>query len=285
MNEFEKQVNEAIDRALEEDLGKGDITTDALIDKELTGNAGFLIKADGILAGIEIARQVFLKIEPAIKMEIRVTDGSPVKTGDIVAVVSSGLGAILKGERIALNFLQRLSGIATETSRFVNAVRDLPVKILDTRKTTPGLRFLEKYAVSMGGGQNHRMNLADGILIKDNHLAALYGRGLNLIQIVAKARKSAPANLPVEVETQTLDEVKMAVASGADIIMLDNMSLDMMRQAVRIINGRARVEASGGVNINTVREIAGTGVDYISIGSLTHSIKSLDISLEFDSKK
>jgi nicotinate-nucleotide pyrophosphorylase (carboxylating) len=282
MKELEKQFDEIISRALEEDLGQGgDVTTDALINDEWQGKADFLIKGEGILAGIEIARRVFLKVDNEVDVRIMVQDGNKIKPGDIVASVSGKLASILKSERTSLNFLQRLSGIASETARYVAAVQGLPVKILDTRKTTPGLRYLEKYAVKVGGGQNHRMNLGDGILIKDNHLEALYGHGASLKEAVLKARRNSPKELRGEVETKTIEEVIQAVEAGADIIMLDHLSADMMRQAVKIIKGRALVEASGNINMNNVRIVAETGVDFISVGALTHSVKSLDISLEF----
>jgi len=282
VEELEKQIDEAISRALEEDSSQGgDVTTDALISNEWQGKAEFLIKDEGVLAGIEIARRVFLKVDAEVDIKIIVQDGNRIKSGDIVASVSGRLASILKSERVSLNFLQRLSGIASETARYVAAVEGLPVKILDTRKTTPGLRYLEKYAVKMGGGQNHRMNLGDGILIKDNHLEALYSHGFGLKEAVEKARRNSPKELRVEVETKTIEEVTQAVEAGADIIMLDNMSVDMMRQAVRLIKGRALVEASGNITLNNVRIVAETGVDFISVGALTHSVKSLDISLEF----
>jgi nicotinate-nucleotide pyrophosphorylase (carboxylating) len=281
---LEEQIEEIIGRALAEDLGQGDITTDLLISADRQGSAGFLVKADGILAGIEIARQVFFKVDAGTALKIFIPDGSAIKPGDIVASVHGKLAGILKAERTALNFLQRLSGIATETARYVAAVKGLPVKILDTRKTTPGLRYLEKYAVRMGGGQNHRMNLSDGILIKDNHLETLYKQELSLKEVVLKTKQHAPAGMKIEVETKTLDEVGQAAEAGAGIIMLDNMSLEMMRQAVKLINGRAKIEASGNITLNNVRAVAETGVDFISIGALTHSVKALDISLEFEDK-
>jgi len=284
MDALEKQIEETIDRALEEDLGRGDVTTDALIESTMQGNADFLVKAEGVLAGIDVARRVFQKIDSGIEMRVLIADGSPIKPGDIAASLRGRLASILKGERTALNFLQRLSGIASMTAQYVSAVRGLPVKILDTRKTTPGLRLLEKYAVKTGRGQNHRLNLADGILIKDNHLEALYHQGLNLKDAVFRARQNSPVNLRVEVETKTIEEVAQAIDAGADIIMLDNMSTDMMTQAVRIINHRAQVEASGNITLDNVRQVAETGVDFISVGSLTHSVKALDISLEFEKK-
>jgi nicotinate-nucleotide pyrophosphorylase (carboxylating) len=278
---FQEQVKNNLKLALAEDLSGGDITTDSLISQELLGKASFLIKADGFLAGMDIARQVFLEVDPATRMRIMVRDGRSVKKGDIVAAVSGKLASILKAERTALNFLQRLSGIATATALYVDAVKGLPVKILDTRKTTPGLRLLEKYAVRMGGGQNHRLGLSDSILIKDNHLEALRKQGLNIQDAVFRARRQHP-EAKVEVETKTLEEAELAAAAGADWIMLDNMELRTMKKAVKIISGRAKIEASGNITLDNVRSVAETGVDFISVGANTHSVKALDISLEFE---
>jgi nicotinate-nucleotide pyrophosphorylase (carboxylating) len=281
MTAIDKQIEEIINRALSEDLGGGDITTDALVDPKIMGKADFLVKTEGVLAGIGVAGKVFKTVDPSVEMKVLIGDGSRIRPGDIVAAVSGPLASILKAERTSLNFLQRMSGIATAAAQYVAAVGGTGVKILDTRKTAPGLRLLDKYAVKAGGGQNHRLNLSDGILIKDNHLEAAYKQGLTLAETVEKARRNAPARLKVEVETKTLDEVKEAISAKADIIMLDNMSPDLMREAVKIIAHKALVEASGNVNLNTVRAIAETGVDFISVGALTHSVKALDISLEF----
>ena len=281
MREFDNITEAVVDLALEEDLGRGDCTTDALIPDVIKGQADFLVKTAGVLAGIEVAQRVFHKVDPDIEMRILISDGSRIKPGDIIATVNGSLASILKGERTALNFLQRMSGIASLTAQYVAAVSGLPVKILDTRKTIPGLRLLDKYAVKMGGGQNHRLDLSDGILIKDNHLAAVYNRGLTLKDTILIARRNSLADLKVEVETKTLSEVEQALAAGADIIMLDNMGISLLRQAVQLINGRAGIEASGNVNLGNVRSVAATGVDYISVGALTHSVMALDISLEF----
>jgi nicotinate-nucleotide pyrophosphorylase (carboxylating) len=282
MTDLSKQIEEAIDRALAEDLSGGDITTDVLISEDKQGRASFLVKDNGILAGIDIAGQVLRKVDEGIDFKVFILDGSNIKRGDIVAVVNGRLAGILKAERTALNFLQRLSGIATETSHYVAAVEGLPVTILDTRKTTPGLRYLEKYAVRMGGGRNHRKNLSDAVLIKDNHLEALHNDGIGLKEAVLKIRQQAPKGMQIEVETKTLEEVSQAIEAGAGIIMLDNMDLETMRRAVRIINGRSKIEASGNITLKNVRLVAETGVDFISIGALTHSVKALDISLEFE---
>jgi nicotinate-nucleotide pyrophosphorylase (carboxylating) len=282
-------IDHLIDLALEEDIGTGDsspflapgdVTTQILIPPALKTRAIFLAKSEGILAGIEVARHVFLKLDPEMKFKTLIEDGSLLKKGDIIAEIRGKAHAILTGERTALNFLQRLSGIATQTSQFVARVRDLPVVIIDTRKTTPGYRLLEKYAVRMGGGHNHRLNLSDGILIKDNHLALLRAKGKTLKEVVSQAKKKAPKDLMVEVETTNLKEVREAVSAGADIIMFDNMSPAMMRRAVKLLPSDIKSEASGGVNLETVRAIAETGADFISIGALTHSSKALDISLE-----
>ncbi len=281
MSSSKPQIEEIVERALAEDLGKGDVTTGALIPGDQQGNGFVLAKEKGILAGIGAARQVFHQVDPELEVEILLEDGARLKPGSKVAKVSGSIASILKAERVALNFLQRLSGIASETNRYVAKVEGLPVRIMDTRKTTPGLRSLEKYAVRVGGGENHRMNLGDGILIKDNHLVALRSQGLNIKEIIAKARQNAPQRLQVEVEVRTISEALEAVKAGANIVMLDNMNLEDMRKTVKSIQGSALIEASGGIALDNVRAVAETGVDFISIGALTHSTKALDISLEF----
>jgi nicotinate-nucleotide pyrophosphorylase (carboxylating) len=282
MSSSKSQIEEIIDRALAEDLGEGDVTTEALIPSNQQGTGFIVANKEGILAGTGAAKQVFHRVDPELKMEILLEDGARVKPGGKVAKASGSIASILKAERVALNFLQRLSGIASETNRYVAKVEGLPVRIMDTRKTTPGLRSLEKYAVRVGGGENHRMNLGDGILIKDNHLAALRSQGLNIKEIVAKARQNTPQQLQVEVEVGTVSEALEAVEAGADIVMLDNMNLEDMRKAVKSIHGRALIEASGGITLDNVRAVAETGVDFISIGALTHSARALDISLELE---
>jgi len=282
MQLIEAQIEEIIDRALAEDLGWGDITTEALISSDQQGIASIVAKEQGILAGIDVAKTVFRRVDPELKMAVLLEDGAKVDSGSIITKVEGKVASILKAERVALNFLQRLSGIASETNRYVEAVKELPVQITDTRKTTPGLRLLEKYAVRVGGGENHRMNLGDGILIKDNHLAALRSLGLNLKEIIAKARQNASQRLKVEVEARTVREALEAAEAGADIVMLDNMSLEDIRQAVKMIRGRVLIEASGGVTLDKVRDVAKTGVDFISVGALTHSARALDISLKLE---
>jgi nicotinate-nucleotide pyrophosphorylase (carboxylating) len=284
MSSNKLHIEEIIDRALAEDLGKGDVTTEALISGDKQGTGFIVAKKEGILAGTGAAKQVFHRVDPELKVEILLEDGVRVKPGSKVAGVSGSIASILKAERTALNFLQRLSGIASETNRYVEAVKGLPVRIMDTRKTTPGLRSLEKHAVKAGGGENHRMSLGDGILIKDNHLAALLSQGLNIKEIIAKARQNSPQRLPVEVEVGTVSEALEAVEAGANIVMLDNMSLEDMRKAVKSIYGRALIEASGGITLGNVRAVAETGVDFISIGALTHSAMALDIGLELEAQ-
>lgn len=278
----EEQLDGIIGRALAEDIGPGDITTEILIPRDLHGQAFLMIKARGILAGGEIARRVFHRVDSSLRVELLIADGSKVKSGDKVATISGKVAGILEAERVALNFLQRLSGIASETARYVAKTRGLAVKVTDTRKTTPGLRLLEKYAVRMGGGHNHRIHLGDGILIKDNHLAALRALGCSLKDAVAEAKRKARPGLPVEVEVTTVEEALAAVEAGADIVMLDNMTTDEMRRAVSLMPPHVKTEASGSVTLANIRTVAMTGVDIISVGALTHSPKALDISLELE---
>lgn len=278
----EEQVDKIIESALAEDISHGDITSQVLIPGGLRGKASLLAKAEGVLAGIDIAGRVFYKVDPSLKFEVLIRDGTMIKPGDIMGRISGSVASILKAERVSLNFLQRLSGIASQTARYVAEVKGLDVYITDTRKTTPGLRLLEKYAVLTGGGRNHRFHLGDGILIKDNHLAALRALGMSLKEIVLKAKRNAPRGLEVEVEVNTFEEALEAADAGADIIMLDNMRPDEMRRVTGRIAGRARIEASGGITLDNVRAAAATGVNLISIGTLTHSSKALDISLELE---
>ena len=231
---------------------------------------------------MDIALAVFSRVDPRLRMEALVEDGTVLAPGDSIARVEGSAASILRAERPALNFLQRMSGIATDTARYMKAVEGLTSRIVDTRKTAPGLRYLDKYAVTAGGGANHRLNLADGILIKDNHIAALRSRGLSLKEVVALALERASHTIKVEVEVTNLEELQEALEAGAHVIMLDNMTLNQMREAVEMVNGRAVIEASGGINLETVRAVAETGVDLISIGSLTHSVKALDISLDLE---
>ncbi|MDP2932094.1 MAG: carboxylating nicotinate-nucleotide diphosphorylase, partial [Chloroflexota bacterium] len=229
-----------------------------------------------------VARSVFLKTDPSLKVKILIKDGSRVKPGDIIGTISGRVAGILKAERTALNFLQRLSGVATITAQYVAETRGYPTTIIETRKTTPGLRWLEKYAVRMGGGKNHRFNLGDMVLVKDNHIAALRARGMSLKDIVAKAKEGTPYGMKLEVEITAVDQAPEVVAGGADIIMLDNMSAAQMRQVVDSIPKHVKTEASGGITLENIRAVAGAGVDFISVGALTHSTKALNISVELE---
>jgi len=271
-----------IEMALAEDVGRGDVTSETLIPCDLQGKAYMLVKEEGVIAGTTVAEKVFKTVDPDLVIKVQIQDGTAVKFGDIPLLISGTVRSILKAERVSLNFIQRMSGIASTTARYVSRVRDLGVDIADTRKTTPGLRLLEKYAVRMGGGRNHRLDLNDAILIKDNHIAALRALGMSYKEIVGKAQQGAPPELKVEAEARTIQEAIDAVEAGADIVMLDNMPAMEMTRAVELIAGRAEVEASGGVNLENVRAAAETGVDFISVGSLTHSYEALDISLELE---
>jgi nicotinate-nucleotide pyrophosphorylase (carboxylating) len=270
-------MDEIIRRVLKEDMPMGDITTDNLIEKDLVSRGHIIAKDRGIIAGLDMAERVFKVLDNSVKFKRLVRDGDKVNRGDVIAEVEGNTRALLKGERTALDFLQRLSGIATKTGEFCEKVREFPVKISDTRKTTPGLRLLEKYAVRIGGGHNHRFSLSDGVLIKDNHIKAAG----SIKKAIELSRQKIPHTIKIEVETENLEQVREALECGADIIMLDNMSMDMMKEAVKIIDKKALVEASGNVDLEKVYEIASIGADIISVGGLTHSAKALDMSLKF----
>ena len=271
------QVEQIITLALNEDIGTGDITTLSTIPADKTATGRFVAKEDMIICGIDLAAHIFGRVDPSIKLKANFKDGDAVKKGDVIAVVSGNAQNVLTGERTALNFMQRLTGIATRTHASVAEVAGTNAKITDTRKTTPGLRVLEKYAVRIGGGTNHRFNLADGVLIKDNHIAVSGG----IQNAVKNARAVIPHTLKIEVEVETKQQLAEALDAGADIIMLDNMSNDLMRECVGIVAGRALVEASGNMGEKSLREVAETGVDIISVGALTHTVKAADISLKF----
>jgi len=271
-----------ISAALAEDLGWGDITTDYLIPSSTSARAHALVKQEGVLAGLDAFCQTFLAVDPSILVERLASDGTRVARGDVVARLAGPAAPMLRAERTALNLLQRLSGIATMTARYVEAVRDLPVRVIDTRKTTPGLRLLEKYAVRVGGGHNHRFGLSDGVLVKENHLLALRAEGLTLADAVARLRHSVPHTVRIEVEVVTVEQAQEALEAGADVILLDNMPPERMREVVQLVGGRALTEASGGIRLSNVRAVAETGVDLLSVGALTHSPQALDISLEFE---
>ena len=272
----ESVARDIVARALAEDIGPGDITTAATVAPDAECRAEIVAKAEGVIAGLGVARLVFGMLDPQIEFHEVVADGGRVSEGVTVARLSGNTMAVLAAERTALNFLQRMSGIASLTAEYVEAAEGTEARVIDTRKTAPGLRLLDKYAVRMGGGRNHRVGLFDGVLIKDNHLRAAGGVG----EAVRRARKAAHHLVKVEVEVQTLEEVEEAVAAGADVVLLDNMELDDIRQAVDLVSGRCEIEVSGGVTLETVRALAECGVDYISAGALTHSAPALDLSLE-----
>ena len=272
-----KRLDALIAAALREDMPGGDVTSESLIPAAARSRAVLMAKAPGVLAGIEVARRVFLKLDPKTSFEIRVRDGERFEPGDILAEIAGLTRVLLAAERTALNFVQRMSGVATITRAYVDAVAGTGARILDTRKTTPGLRDLEKYAVRMGGGTNHRRDLSAMVLIKDNHLASVGDIGL----AVARARRKIGRRMLIEVEVTNFRQARAALAAGADWIMLDNMAPEAMRRVAAWVAGRAKIEASGNVSLATVRKIAELGVDFISVGRLTHSIAAIDLSLEF----
>ena len=276
------EVLNLIDSALTEDQAFNDPTTQTLIPTTVIGSGMLRAKADGVLAGGHVASAVFHRIDPQLAVELLLEEGALLLPGQDIASVYGPAASILRAERTALNFIQRMSGIATATNHYVRAVAGTDARIVDTRKTAPGHRYLDKYSVRMGGGHNHRLNLADGILIKDNHLEARASLEEPLGAVVRRAISLASHTIRVEVEVESLDQVREAVDAGAHIIMLDNMDVPTMREAVGIIAGRASIEASGGITLATVREIAETGVNLISVGSLTHSPDALDISLDLE---
>ncbi len=270
-------LDDMIKRALEEDIGNGDITTTATVSEDTQIEGTFIAKEEGVICGLPVVERLFEILDNTVKLNFVVNEGALVKKGDVIAKISGSAQSILTGERTSLNFLQHLSGISTKTHEAVKQVYGTNALIVDTRKTTPGLRSIEKYAVKIGGGSNHRHNLSDGILIKDNHIRAAG----DIEQAVSKARQTATHMLKIEVEVENFEQIEEALSSGADIIMLDNMSIEDMTKAVRMIAGKALVEASGNMGDKNLSEVAKTGVDIISIGALTHSVRAMDISLRF----
>ena len=266
-------LSKIVGRALQEDIGFFDVTTNSIFNEE-EAVGDLTAKSAGVVAGLPVARKVWQTLDPSCEVILNMKDGTHVVPGQKIGVIKGTLRALLSGERVALNFLQRLSGIATLTSKYVAAVEGYPVAIVDTRKTTPGLRMLEKYAVRKGGGSNHRLGLDNAAMIKDNHIA---GCG-SITEAVDRVRKNAPITSKIELEINSIEQIEEALAAGVDIIMLDNMSPEVMREAVKRIEGRALIEASGGINLQSVREVASTGVNFISVGALTHSPAAMDIS-------
>ncbi|MBO9310701.1 MAG: carboxylating nicotinate-nucleotide diphosphorylase [Chloroflexus sp.] len=273
-------IEAVVAQALAEDIGHGDLTTQTAIPAAVQSTAHIVTREAGVVAGLPVVIAVFRQLDPRLKVLLHVDDGATVAAGTKLATVVGSARSILSGERVALNLLQRLSGIATMTAQYVAAVANTKAKILDTRKTTPGLRALEKYAVRVGGGYNHRFGLYDGVMLKDNHLAILAAQGIDLVSAIKQVRQHLGPMVQIEVEVENVAAAIAAAEAGADLILLDNMPLDQLRLAVQAIAGRAKTEASGGVTLQTVRAIAETGVDYISVGALTHSVRALDIGLD-----
>ncbi|MDE7396489.1 MAG: carboxylating nicotinate-nucleotide diphosphorylase [Muribaculum sp.] len=279
MKSKEELIDDLLTLAFAEDVGDGDHTTLSTIPADAIGRQRLIVKEEGILAGVDIARRVFEKFDPSLKMEVYIEDGTHVKPGDVAFVVEGPVRSLLQTERTMLNIMQRMSGVATMTARYQARLDGLKTKVLDTRKTTPGMRMLEKEAVRIGGGMNHRIGLFDMILIKDNHVDFAGG----IPQAVAAAKdylKSTGKDLKIELEVRNNDELRQALEAGVDRIMLDNYTPEATREAVKIIDGRAEVESSGGITIDTLRDYAEAGVDFISVGALTHSVKGLDLSFK-----
>lgn len=278
--QYDELIDRLIDLAIEEDIATGDVTTDSIIPARSRAVAEMKMKADGIISGLDIARRVYERFEKDLVWDAKVKDGDTVKKGDVILRIEASYRCLLLGERLSLNILQRMSGIATETARYVRELAGTHTQLLDTRKTAPGLRVLDKLAVKQGGGTNHRMGLYDMAMIKDNHIKVAG----DITHAVNAVRKNIPAGIKIEVETTNLDEVREALAAQADIIMLDNMNNQDMAEAVKIIAGKAKTEASGNMNIPRLKEVAATGVDYISVGALTHSVTALDISMNIKTR-
>jgi len=276
---MQRQIDAIIDLALSEDIGPGDLTAESVIPETARASGLMLLKSAGVISGLNIVGRVCQRVDPAIEWRPLVEDGCTFATRTVIGEISGPARSVLTAERTALNFIQRLSGVATLTRAFVDAIAGTHARIVDTRKTTPGMRVLEKQAVRHGGGSNHRIGLFDGVMIKDNNIAALGGDRV-IGEAVVRARSRIPHTVKVEVEVANLDQLDLALDSGAEIILLDNMPVERMREAVEITGGRAILEASGGINLSTVRAIAETGVDLISVGALTHSAPALDISLD-----
>jgi nicotinate-nucleotide pyrophosphorylase (carboxylating) len=274
-------MREVVALALREDIGSGDLTSLSVIPASAQIEGRFELREAGVVCGLPVIREVFAQIDPAIEVEFAVAEGSRVEAGTLIATVRGPARGILSGERVALNLAQRMSGTATATARYVDAIKGTKARILDTRKTTPGLRAFEKYAVRVGGGTNHRFALYDGVMLKDNHLALLAGQGIGLAEAIQRAQAAVGPMVRVEVEVENIADAIVAAEAGASMILLDNMSPADMAEVVRALNGRALLEASGGITLNTVRAAAESGVDFISVGALTHAARALDIGLDF----
>jgi nicotinate-nucleotide pyrophosphorylase (carboxylating) len=275
------EVRRIVANALEEDLGAGDITTDNLVPSDTHATAHFSYRVPGVVCGLDVVEEVFHQIDPRLEVQRLAHEGDQVEAGTVAAVVRGSARSILKGERVALNFIQRMSATATATAQYVRAVEGLPVHVIDTRKTTPGLRILERHAVRVGGGRNHRFNLADGVLVKDNHLVALRTQGIGTVEALRLLRDRLPHTVRIEVEVDGIDQIPEMLEAGVDAILLDNFSPEQAREAVQLVAGRAATEMSGGVNLQTVRAYAEAGVTVVSVGALTHSTPALDVGVDF----
>jgi nicotinate-nucleotide pyrophosphorylase (carboxylating) len=275
-------IRSVVEAALREDIGHGDISTESVVPLGTKATAHVLFKEAGVVAGLAVVAATFNAVDPSAVVAVQCPDGTTVERGTTVATISGEARGLLTGERVALNFLQRMSGIATQTARYVAAVDGTGARILDTRKTTPGLRALEKYAVAVGGGVNHRFGLYDAVMLKDNHLAIMATLGVPIEEVVRRTRASVGPMVSVEVEVESVEQAALVAGSGVDMILLDNMSPAAMREAVAVVGGRAKLEASGGITLDTIRAVAESGVDYISVGALTHSARALDISLDIE---
>jgi len=275
-------IRDVVARALHEDVGTGDLTTLAVIPPEARAEAHFVFREAGGVCGLPVVATVFALVDPALTLRPRVAEGARVPAGERVATIAGPARGLLSGERVALNLFQRLSGIATLTARYAEEVQGAGARLLDTRKTTPGLRALEKYAVRVGGGVNHRFGLYDGVMLKDNHLAILAAHGIDLAEAVRRARSAVGPMVRVEVEVESVEQAAVAAEAGADLILLDNMPPEQLRAAVAAVAGRARTEASGGITLRSIRAVAESGADFISVGALTHSAPALDIGLDIE---
>lgn len=276
------QIQRIVAVALEEDLGYGDITTDNLVPADTQARAAVVYRSPGVVCGMDVLAEVFRALDPAVTIDRLVPEGKAVGRGTAVAVVKGRARSILKGERVALNFVQRMAAIATATAQYVKAVEGLLVHVIDTRKTAPGLRVLERYAVRVGGGRNHRFNLADGVLVKDNHLVALRNQGIGTVEALRMLRDRVPHTVRVQVEVDRVDQIPEVLEAGVDAILFDNFTPEQVREAVRLVNGRAITEVSGGVRLETIRAYAEAGVNVISSGALTHSTPVLDVGIDFE---
>ncbi|MDM4761849.1 carboxylating nicotinate-nucleotide diphosphorylase [Galbitalea sp. SE-J8] len=277
---IEPAIERVVRAALDEDAPWGDVTSEAFIPADAVATAELTAREPGVLSGAAILTATFTAVDPAVGVDVRIADGDAFSRGDVLAIVTGPARAVLRGERVALNLVQRMSGIATLTSRYVAAVAGTRARVVDTRKTTPGLRAIERAAVRHGGGHNHRFSLSDAVMAKDNHLAVLAERGIGITEAIRAARARIGHTTHLEVEVDRIDQIDPVLAGGVDTIMLDNFDLDALREGVRLVAGRALVEASGGVTLDTIGAIARTGVDVISVGALTHSVRSLDLGLD-----